>query len=188
MKNRVAGSGAAPSGTLVFDLETKHLAHEVGGWNHIRDMGMSVAVTYSVEQDLFTAYTEPDVPLLIQALTDAQLVVGYNIVRFDYEVLSAYSFLPLRKTVNSLDLMLSLYQALGYRPRLQDLAAGTLGAGKLGDGLDAVRWFREGNLDKLIAYCRRDVEVTYQIYRFGKEHGFVLVRGKYGTDRAYVEW
>ncbi len=188
MKSRVTGGSAASPGTLVFDLETKYLADEVGGWNYIHKMGMSVAVTYSVEQDIFTTYTEPEVPLLIQALTEAQLVVGYNSVRFDYEVLSAYSFLPLRETVNSLDLMLPLHRTLGYRPKLQDLAAGTLGLGKLGDGLDAVRWFREGNMDKLIAYCKQDVRVTHEIYRFGKEQGFVLVRGKYGTDRAHVEW
>ncbi len=181
-------SGGAGAGTLVFDLETKFLADEVGGWNHIREMGVSVAVTYHVEEDRFTAYTEPDVPLLIQALTEARLVIGYNIMRFDYEVLSAYTFLPLRQTVPSLDLMLSLQRVLGYRPRLADLAAGTLGTGKLGDGLDAIRWFRAGQMDKLIAYCRQDVQVTYDIYKFGKENGFVLVQGRYGTDRAHVEW
>ena len=188
MKSRVTGSGAASSRVLVFDLETKFLADEVGGWNNIRKMGVSIAVTYSVGQDLFTTYTEPEVPLLIEALMAAKLVVGYNIMRFDYEVLSAYSFLPLRQTVTSLDLMLHLHDALGYRPRLADLAAGTLRDTKLGDGLDAIRWFREGKMDKLIAYCQQDVRVTYEIYKFGKEHGYVLVQGRYGTDRVPVEW
>ncbi len=37
--------------TLVFDLETKRLADEVGGWDHIDKMGLSAGVTYHVEED-----------------------------------------------------------------------------------------------------------------------------------------
>jgi DEAD/DEAH box helicase domain-containing protein len=85
--------------------------------------------------------------------------------------------------------MIPLYQTLGFRPKLEDLAAATLGVGKLGDGLDAVRWYREGELEKLAEYCRRDVEATHQIYRYGKEHGHVLLRDRYrGSRRVPVSW
>lgn len=173
---------------LVFDLETKYLADEVGGWSHIRDMGMSVAVTYDVQADTYTVYTEADVEALIRDLSLAKLVVGYNILRFDYEVLRGYSFVPLAGSVPTLDLMVPLYQALGFRPRLQDLASATLGMHKLGDGLDAVRWFREGDLEQLVAYCQQDVKATYGIYRHGQEHGFVLVQGRYGIKRVAAGW
>lgn len=175
--------------TLVFDLETKYLAEDVGGWNNIRGMGMSVGVTYCVEQDRFTVYQEADAPALIKTLLGARLVIGYNIVRFDYEVLRAYSFESLRDSAPTLDLMIPLYQTLGFRPKLEDLAAATLGTGKLGDGLEAVRWFREGEMEKLIAYCKGDVQVTYDIYRFGKERGHVLLRDRYkGSRRVPVSW
>lgn len=177
------------SKTLVFDLETKFLSHEVGGWDYIRDMRMSVAVTYCVERGEFTTYYEQDVEALIAALNAADLVIGFNILRFDYEVLRGYTLLPVREDKTTLDLMIPLSQALGYRPRLDDLAAATLGIGKLGNGLDAVRWFREGNLEQLTAYCKQDVQVTYDLYRFGKEHGYVLVHDRYmGDRRVPVNW
>jgi DEAD/DEAH box helicase domain-containing protein len=85
--------------------------------------------------------------------------------------------------------MIPLYQTLGFRPKLEDLAAATLGAGKLGDGLEAVQWFREGEMEKLAAYCKQDVQVTYGIYRFGKERGYVLLRDRYkGSRRVPVSW
>jgi DEAD/DEAH box helicase domain-containing protein len=175
--------------TLVFDLETKYLADEVGGWNNIRGMGMSVAVTYCVEEDCFTVYTESEVQALIGALQAARQVIGFNIVRFDYEVLRGYSFASLRDSVPTLDMMIPLYETLGFRPKLEDLASATLGAGKLGDGLDAVRWYREKELEKLAEYCKKDVEVTYQVYRFGKEQGYVLLRDRYkGSRRVPVSW
>ena len=175
--------------TLVFDLETKYLAEEVGGWNNIRGMGMSVAVTYCIEENRFTVYTESDVQTLIGALQAAKQVIGFNIVRFDYEVLRGYSFHSLRDSVPTLDMMIPLYETLGFRPKLEDLAVATLGAGKLGDGLDAVRWYREKELEKLAEYCKKDVEVTDQIYRFGKERGFVLLRDRYkGSRRVPVGW
>jgi len=178
-----------PCPTLVFDLETKYLSDEVGGWDHIPNMGMSVAVTYCVERDEFTAYTEREVQALIAALNAARLVIGYNVLRFDYAVLRGYSFMPVREDKPTVDLMIPLYQTLGFRPRLEDLAAATLGIGKLGDGLDAVQWFREGNLEKLIEYCKQDVQVTYDLYKFGKEHGYVLLRDRYkGPRRVPVNW
>lgn len=178
-----------PCETLVFDLETKYLSDDVGGWDHIPSMGMSVAVTYCVERGEFTPYTEREVQDLIAALNAARLVIGYNIVRFDYEVLRGYSFVPVREGRPTLDLMIPLHKTLGFRPKLEDLAAATLGIGKLGNGLDAVRWFREGNLEKLIEYCKQDVQVTYDLYKFGKEHGYVLLRDRYKDSRRVpVNW
>ena len=37
---------------VYFDLETQRSAQEVGGWDRIRDMGLSIGVTYSTARDL----------------------------------------------------------------------------------------------------------------------------------------
>jgi DEAD/DEAH box helicase domain-containing protein len=174
--------------TLVFDLETKYLAQEIGGWSQIRRMGMSVGVTYSVEDCGFRVYLEEEAEALVRSLLGAHLVIGYNILRFDYEVLHGYTFHDLREDVPTLDLMVVLAQILGFRPKLQDLAVATLGVSKLGDGLDAVRWYREGNMRDLIAYCQQDVQVTHDLYNFGAQNGFVLLQGRYGVQRVRVDW
>lgn len=175
-------------GLLVFDLETQKLADEVGGWSHIREMGLAVAVTYSPAQDRYRTYTESEVGQLIADLRAARKVVGYNLYRFDYEVLRAYTTDPL-DDLPTVDMLRDLADQLGWRPKLNDLAAATLGLTKSGDGLDAVRWFRQGRLDLVKEYCRRDVEVTWRVYDYGRQNGYVKILDRYWRERRVpVRW
>ena len=157
---------------VVFDVETQHTADEVGGWGNIRGMKLAVAVTYHAAEDVYRDYVEEQAGDLIAALREADLVVGYNVLRFDYEVLRAYTDDPLND-LPTVDMLRDLHHTLGWRPKLDGLAAATLGEGKSADGLQAVRWFREGKLDEVIAYCRKDVEVTWRVYDFGRKNGYV---------------
>ena len=43
---------------VYFDLETQKSADEVGGWDKIRDMRMSVGVTYSTGRGGYRIYGE----------------------------------------------------------------------------------------------------------------------------------
>jgi len=173
---------------VVFDLETQYTADEVGGWRHIRDMGLAVAVTYSAATDLYRDYTEQEVDYLLATLRGADLVVGYNVLRFDYEVLRAYTTERLDQ-IPTCDMLDHLYRVLGWRPSLDAIAVATLGEMKSADGLQAVRWFRQGQLDKVIAYCRRDVEVTWRIYQFGRRNGYVQYRDRrWRVHRVPVRW
>lgn len=174
--------------TIIFDLETQFAADEVGGWSNIRDMRLAVGVTYNVETDTYSSFTEKEADVLIKTLQEADLVVGYNLLRFDYEVLRAYTDDPL-SDLPTVDMLQDLYRALGWRPKLDDLAAATLGERKSADGLQAVRWFREGQLDKVIDYCRRDVEVTWLVYEFGQRNGYVQYRDRrWRVHRVPVRW
>ncbi len=172
---------------VVFDVETQKLAQEVGGWKHISKMRLSLAVAHT-DEDGFLTFTEENVSDLIELLKGADLVVGFNHVRFDYEVLSAYTREPLRDLPN-LDILLDVKAALGFRLKLDHLAEITLGRKKSGDGLDAVRWFREEKMDLIEQYCRDDVEITRDLYRFGLEKGFLLYRGdRRGISQIPVDW
>jgi len=173
---------------VTFDLETRYAASEVGGWGNIRRMGLSVAVTYDSATEVYRDYTEDEVGLLISTLRGADLVVGYNLFRFDYEVLRAYTQEPLSE-LPTVDMLQVLYRTLGWRPKLDDIAAATLGKRKSADGLQAVRWFREGKLDKVLAYCRRDVEVTWDVYQFGRRNGYVKYHDRRRRKQmAPVRW
>ena len=173
---------------IIFDLETQHTADEVGGWHNIRDMRLAVGVTYNAGTDVYRDYTEEEADLLIGALRGADLVVGYNVLRFDYEVLRAYTDDPL-SDLPTVDMLQDLYHTLGWRPKLDSVAEATLGKGKSADGLQAVRWFRQGQLDKVIEYCRRDVEVTWQVYEFGQRNGYVQVRDRsWRMHKIPVRW
>jgi DEAD/DEAH box helicase domain-containing protein len=81
---------------VVFDLETQNSFDDVGGYRNTRALKMSVGVTWNSADQAFHRYGEQDVPALIEELKSASLVVGFNVLNFDYEVLMAYTSEPLR--------------------------------------------------------------------------------------------
>ena len=173
---------------LVFDLETQRSFQDVGGRNQMRDLGMSIGVVYSFRDDRFTSFFEREADALIDALLGAELVVGYNLLGFDYEVLKGYRAAPY-EDIRTLDLMVDLHGKLGFRPKLDSVVQATLGAGKSADGLQALVWFREGRLDLIEKYCIDDVRLTRDLYLFGKRNRHVLVsRYSGGPQKVDVSW
>jgi DEAD/DEAH box helicase domain-containing protein len=169
-------SREAPRGreVLVFDLETQRSFQDVGGRTAMRELGMSIGVVYSFLDDAFTAFPEAEAEALIDRLTAAELVIGYNLLGFDYEVLNAYRQVDWR-TVTTLDIMLELQGKLGFRPKLDSVVQATLGASKTADGLQALAWWKEGRLDLIEKYCIDDVRLTRDLYLYGKRNRNVLV-------------
>jgi DEAD/DEAH box helicase domain-containing protein len=172
---------------VFFDLETQKLADEVGGWKFVSRMKMSIAVTCSTIHG-FKTFTEENVDELVSLLASSDLIVGFNHIKFDYEVLSAYTNQNLRGYRN-LDMLLEIQKILGHRLSLDHLAEFTLGKRKSGSGLDAAKWFREGRLDLLEKYCRDDVVITRDLYQFGFEKGYLVYRRRDGASaRIPVSW
>jgi DEAD/DEAH box helicase domain-containing protein len=174
-------------GVVVFDLETQKLADEVGGWRNIAKMRVSLAVVHC-EHGGFLTFREDDVPKLVEVLKAAELVVGFNQMRFDYEVLTAYTKEDLRGLPN-LDILQHVESALGFRLPLNHLAEITLGRKKSGHGTDAAAWFREGRMDLIEKYCRDDVALTRDLYLFGLENGFLKYKRKdRRVAQVIVDW
>jgi DEAD/DEAH box helicase domain-containing protein len=123
----------------VFDIETQRLADEVGGWGNVHLMRLAVAVLYDSRSDIYEAFTEEQVESLIERLQNFDLVVGFNIKRFDYRVLGAYTALDFR-TLPTFDILEDIHRRLGFRLSLGHLAEQTLGKAKIADGIQAVRW------------------------------------------------
>jgi DEAD/DEAH box helicase domain-containing protein len=173
---------------VVFDLETQRSFAEVGGRSQFHRLGLSVGVAYSYADDAYLVVTEDTVDRLVALLLDADLVVGYNIRGFDYEVLRAYTDADLQ-ALPTFDIMYDLEERLGFRPKLESVAAPTLGTGKSADGLQALEWWKRGEIDKIVEYCREDVRVTRDLYDFGKLHRWVQVDRFGGKPRKIeVDW
>jgi DEAD/DEAH box helicase domain-containing protein len=150
---------------------------------------MSCAVTWSSLRNDFAVYWEKDIPALIADLKSAGRVVGFNVKGFDYAVLKPYApnerliFLP------TLDIMEDLARTLSFRVSLDSVARATLGDSKSATGIQAVEWWRAGELDKLAEYCKVDVDVTRRIYDFGCENGFVQYFTRLGSkQKVKVNW
>jgi DEAD/DEAH box helicase domain-containing protein len=173
-------------GTVLFDLETLRAAAEVGGWGNAHRMGVAVGVLCFLEEGRFAVYRETAVRDLVDALCSAELVVGFNVKRFDYAVLAGYTGVDYRRRLPTLDLLEELHRCLGFRLGLGHLALETLGAGKSADGLQSLRWVREGRFDLVEDYCRRDVEVLRDLYLHGRREGCVFYRDRKRDARLKV--
>ncbi len=172
----------------VFDLETQKSAQEVGGWQNADRMRISCAVVYDSKKDEYFEYVEGQVEQLIAHLHRLDLVVGFNLKRFDYKVLSYYSDQNFSQ-LPTLDMLQVVHRQLGFRLSLDHLAKATLGAKKSADGLMALKWWQEGRLGQIIDYCREDVRITRDLYLFGKKNGHLLFRSKQeDVMRVPVQW
>lgn len=173
---------------IFFDLETQRLAEEVGGWGNKHRMRLACAVTLDATTQEFQNYREAEVEQLLATLQSAARVIGFNLKNFDYAVLQPYTKVKLAH-LPTLDMLEEIHRALGFRLSLDGLAAATLNAEKLADGVQAVRWFKAGAMEKLFDYCRKDVALTQQLYLFGKEHGQVFYRDRNGRKQSVaVSW
>jgi DEAD/DEAH box helicase domain-containing protein len=170
--------GTGGGGTVLFDLETQRSAVDVGGWQNAHRMLVAVGVLCHLEEARWESFGEAEVNTLVARLEAADLVVGFNIRRFDYRVLSGYTGVDYRRTLPTLDLLEEIRQRLGFRLSLNHLAKETLGAEKSADGLQSLEWVKQGRLDLVEEYCRHDVEILRDLYLFGRRMGYVVYRDR----------
>jgi len=179
---------AKPNRVAVLDVETRRSAQEVGGWEKAAAMGVSCAVLWDMERGVFEDYPQEDLPALAKRLAGFDLVVGFNLLGFDYKVLRGclefdFHALP------TLDILKVVLDRLGHRLSLDHLARHTLGVQKSGHGLEALHWWKEGRMDKIIAYCRDDVAITRDLYLHGRDKGHLLYQNKARKlVRLPVDW
>lgn len=174
---------------VYFDLETQRTANDAGGWDRKAAMGMTVGVTYSTGLGRYTIYGEDRVHELVEQLQRADLVVGFNVINFDYEVLMGYTVIDLAHSVPTLDMMADLEVKIGHRVGLDAVAQSTIGCGKTADGLDAIKWWRAGRKLDVARYCCFDVKVTRLVHEFGMANGEVFFHDRTGRkQRVEVEW
>ena len=178
-----------PQNIVYFDLETQRTANDAGGWQKKRDMGMSLGVTYSTALEEYRIYSEKRVDELVDQLVKADLVVGFNVINFDYEVLMGYTVLDLPHQCRTFDILVDLEAKLGHRLSLDSVATASLGVGKTADGLDAIRWWREGKLREIAEYCCYDVKCTKLVHEYGIANKKLHFSDRFQQKRSVaVEW
>jgi len=118
-----------------------------------------------------------------------ELLIGFNIRRFDLPVLEPYIFTKI-ETIPVLDLLDVVEKVRGHRASLDSIAQPTLQIRKSGSGIDALTYFKEGKMDLLKRYCTDDVRITKEVFEYGKAHGKILFTSTwdYKTYEIPVEW
>ncbi len=154
---------------LVFDIETKDTFAEVGGHEPSK-LSVSMVCLYSYKEGKFFSFTEHELGGLWPHLDAADVLVGFNIRHFDLPVLAKHYPGDITK-LPVFDLLEAVKSSLGFRLKLDTLAQATLGVGKSGSGLDAVAWYKQGEIEKIRQYCMQDVVVTRDLFEHGRKHG-----------------
>ncbi|MBN1585572.1 ribonuclease H-like domain-containing protein [Candidatus Uhrbacteria bacterium] len=163
---------------VVFDIETSNSFADVGKYDPSL-LKVSMVCLYSYAEDRYHSFLESELSRLWPFLERADRVIGYNLFGFDYKVLNSYYPGDLTK-LPTLDLMVEIEKTVGRRLKLDDVAHGSLGTGKSGNGLMAIEYFRRGEIDRLRDYCMQDVKVTKEVYEFGRTGGFVRFLDRMG--------
>ena len=156
---------------IVFDIETKNSFAEVGK-REATALDISLLVVYDYETDKYTSYLQEDFLELWKVLEKTDLIIGFNSNWFDIPLLNKYYPGDLTK-IQSLDILEKFRESAGLRIGLDAIAEATLGIGKTAKGLEAVAWWKEGEIDKIREYCIGDVKVTKGIYDFAREKGYL---------------
>jgi DEAD/DEAH box helicase domain-containing protein len=142
-------------------------------------MRMALAVTWDSREARFATFREGDVSALLAKLREADLVVGYNVRRFDYRVLRGYTDDDLG-ALPTFDMLDAIHRRLGFRLPLGHVAEETLGAEKSADGLQSLAWWREGRVDEIERYCRQDVALLRDLLAHAEAHGHLHFRTRSG--------
>jgi DEAD/DEAH box helicase domain-containing protein len=162
---------------IVFDLETQNIFTEVAS-NDVTALDISVACAYDSETDTYTTVTVDELSTLWPLFEKADALVGYNSNHFDIPLLNKYYPGDLTH-IKSIDILESIRLSLGRRLRLDSVAQATIGAKKSADGLQAVRWWKEGKIDEIKKYCEQDVKVTKKVFEYALQNGHVLFKDGY---------
>ncbi len=152
---------------ITFDIET---AGAMRGGFDPSQLELTICCIHDSATDTYDSFLKEDLPRLWQILESADMLVGYNSDHFDIPVLNKYYSGDLAN-IKSLDLLKEVADKLGRRVKLDAIAAGTLGTKKSGNGLDAITWWKEGNIKKLREYCLKDVEITKRVFDYALENG-----------------
>lgn len=168
---------------IVFDIETKNSFQEAGS-NNPADLDISVVCIYDYAEDEYSSYLEKDFKNLWPIIEKADILIGFNSEHFDTPLLNKYYPGDLTK-IKSLDILKEIKKSLGRRIKLDTIAEATLGKKKTGHGLEAIAWWKSGEIDKIIKYCLEDVKITKEVYEYALKNK--LLKYKDGNELKEIK-
>mgnify|MGYP007083443011 CR=1 FL=1 len=159
---------------IVFDIETRNIFSDVESSNPA-DLDISVVGIYDSETEQYSTYLMEELNQLWPILERADLLIGYTSEHFDLPLLNKYYPGDLNK-IKHLDILKEIKESYGRRMKLDQLAEGTLGINKTSHGLQAVKWWRQGEIEKIREYCIADVKITKELYDYAIKNNKLIFK------------
>ncbi len=157
---------------IVFDIETRNIFQDVGS-NNPADLDISVIGVYDYETDKYHSFIQEEFDKMWPFFQKAEMIITFNGEYFDIPLLNKYykkAGLGDVTKIRSLDIFKEIKNTSGRWLKLDKIAEGTFGINKIGDGLEAVAWWRKGEIEKIRKYCLDDVKITKDVYEFAMKN------------------
>jgi DEAD/DEAH box helicase domain-containing protein len=154
---------------LTIDIETQNVFSDVNS-NDPTDLDISVVGVHDSLTDECRAYTIDNLTELWPVIERADSIITWNGEHFDIPLLNKY-YPGNIANIKQIDLMKEVQNIIGRRLKLDTVAEATLGRKKIGNGLDAIEWWKNGEIEKIIKYCLEDVRLTRSLYDFAEKNG-----------------
>ncbi|MFH0804199.1 MAG: ribonuclease H-like domain-containing protein [Candidatus Zambryskibacteria bacterium] len=159
---------------IVFDIETSNSFQDVGS-NNPADLSISVVGIYEYEGDKYSTFLVEEFGKLWTIIENTDQFITFNGDHFDIPLLNKYYPGDLFK-IKSVDLLKELQKSAGRRMKLDQVAEGTLNTNKTGHGLDAIKWWRDGEVEKVKNYCLDDVRITKDLYEHALKNNKLIFK------------
>ncbi len=173
---------------LVLDIETQNSFQDIGGKANLNLLKISLVGVYWYLENKFLTFLPEELPTLEELLKKAELIIGFNLLGFDYPVLQSHLKNINFANLKTLDILEQAQKYLGYKINLDAVAQGTLGISKSGNGLAAIKMWQEGEIENLKKYCLHDVEITKNIYESGVRDKKIKFQAAWQTYEIPVAW
>ncbi len=169
---------------VTFDIETEGVF--TGALPDPSKLELTVVCAHDSKTGEFTSYLKDELPKLWPLLESADIIVGYNSDHFDIPILNKYYAGDLTR-IKSVDLLKEVRNVLGRRLKLDNLAEATLGRKKTSNGLEAVKWWEQGLIDKVREYCIADVAITRELYDYIRKNKSVKYKDYEGIRELKID-
>tara|TARA_X000001382_G_C3153539_1_gene173780 strand:- start:177 stop:770 length:594 start_codon:yes stop_codon:yes gene_type:complete len=177
---------------LAIDLETKNMSYDIGGFGNTHMFQVSTVATWDGSNG--TVYVDEPVDSfaksghVIKSLSELKydldehfekggLLLGHNIAAFDLPILrDSMDIYCINKYVNEkqyIDTSKILLKEHKERFQLKNLVKCTMNDFKLMDSADAPKLWKMGQYDEVVEYCMKDTQLVYDLWKHGKDNGFV---------------
>lgn len=177
---------------VIYDIETKDLIGESTS-KALEAMGISIVSVYRREVDEqmkeikgeMKSFFEKDFGEMWSWFEGVDRVIGYNSLGFDNHVMNGKYQGDFHK-LKHFDILDEIRKVFGHRVKLDSVAKETLGEGKIAGGLDAVKWWKKGDLESLAnlkKYCEMDVVVTKKIYDYAMKNKKLMFKDRWNEFR-----
>lgn len=181
-----------------FDVESQHTYQELGFFNK-KDktpdklkMALGGILFHDTENnnEKHMFFGETQAYLLIETLQKSDLIIGHNIIRFDYPLMQQYSNKNLIYTLQNktFDTLIELEKWTGIWTSLDDLCKRNLGCGKNEDSAKIPEMWRNGDYLRVEKYLLNDLRKTRDIYLYIKKNKKIKFMMKdYGREVGEME-